>query len=208
MLRTHTNILTIALALKEPRAEDWTSGSNAQSGANLRVTEDTVLVGRLRAQRLVEVLQSPQRGRQPASGRPKYILKIYPNADAPGAQVVARPSKATHAIKAPTKSRIPWFLLASLAEAVTDEYLRQQRSILAQLDREIDSLEVQLRSTRDRSEKKRLADALQTVLYADENLEAEIVKRLHAKIANSEHLYSHYVECVDWESRSTFQKNT
>jgi hypothetical protein len=188
--------MTIAVALKEPVPEDWISGSRMQTGANLRVTEDTALVGRLRAQRLAEVLQAPQRGRQPASGRPKYILKLYPNADAPAPAGTAR--KQMHAPLDGSKTRIPWFLLASLAEAVADEYRRQRSSIAAQLDRDVDSLEVQLRSTRDRTEKKRLADALQTALHADENLEAEIAKRINAKIAHSDQPYSRYVDSIDW----------
>ena len=81
--RPASNLLTIAMALKEPIDRDWTSGSKRQTGTNLRVTEDTALANRLRVRGLAEVLQAPTRGRQPATGRPKYILKLYPNADAP-----------------------------------------------------------------------------------------------------------------------------
>jgi hypothetical protein len=196
------------MALKEPEREDWISGSTTQTEVNIRVTEDPALVGRLRAQRLAEVLQAPQRGRQPASGRPKYILKIYPNADAPATPAAARTVKPLRAATSGTKARMPWFLLAPLAEAVTDEYRRQRSSISAQLDREVDSLEAQLRSTRDRTEKKRLADALQTALQADESLEAEIAKRLYARIADSEQPYSRYVESIDWLSIPTPSNGT
>jgi hypothetical protein len=61
------------MALKEPIERDWLSDTIRQTGANLRATDDTALAGRLRAQGLAEVLQAPQRGKPPASGRTKYI---------------------------------------------------------------------------------------------------------------------------------------
>lgn len=197
--RPASNLLTIAMALKEPIDRDWTSGSKRQTGTNLRVTEDTALANRLRVRGLAEVLQAPTRGRQPASGRPKYILKLYPNADAP------KPVSASKAIRRmPTSSngkRIPWYLLASLAEAAVMEWNRQRSTVSKQIDEEIESIEAQLRSTRDRLEKKRLADSLQTALHADENLDAEITKRVYTKLANSHEAYSDYVDAVDWAAR-------
>jgi hypothetical protein len=165
-----------------------------------RVTVDAALVAHLRSQRPAEVLQAPQRGRQPASGRPKYILKLYPNADAPTVPATTTRAKQMRRAALASRARIPWFLLAPLAEAVSDEYRRQRSSISAQLDREVESLETQLRSTRDRIEKRRLADALQTALHADEDLEAELAKRLYAKIANSDQSYSLYVDAIDWSN--------
>jgi hypothetical protein len=185
------------MALKEPTDTDWSHGSKKQTGSHLRVTEDTALASRLRIGGLAEILQSPQRGRQPASGRPKYILKIYPNADAPR----AANTKPVRRTIVGDRKRIPWFLLASLAEAAVTEWKRQRSTVQKQLDEEIESVEAQLRSTRDRSEKKRLADALQTALHADENLEMEITKRVYAKLANSHEAYSHYVDAVDWAAQ-------
>ncbi|HEY1429445.1 MAG TPA: hypothetical protein VGF18_07720 [Candidatus Tumulicola sp.] len=185
------------MALKEPADNDWTAGTKKQSGTNLRVTEDTALANRLRIGGLAEFLQSPQRGRQPASGRPKYILKLYPNADAPQ-PASARPARRH--VSGDGK-RIPWHMLASLAEAAVTEWNRQRSTVQKQLDEEIESVEAQLRSTRDRAEKKRLADALQTALHADENLEAEITKRVYAKLANSHESYADYVDAVDWSAR-------
>jgi hypothetical protein len=189
--------MTIAMALKEPVDGDWTPGTKKLSGTNLRATEDTALANRLRIGGLAEFLQSPQRGRQPATGRPKYILKLYPNADAPRAAGVRAPRR--HPVG--DGKRIPWYLLASLAEATVTEWNRQRSTVQKQLDEEIESVEAQLRSTRDRSEKKRLADALQTALHADENLEGEITKRVYAKLANSNESYADYVDAVDWSAR-------
>jgi hypothetical protein len=195
--RPAINLLTIAMALKEPADADWTPGAKKQTGTNLRVTEDTALANRLRIGGLAEFLQSPQRGRQPASGRPKYILKVYPNADAPH----TANTKPVRRMVVGDGKRIPWYLLASFAEAAVTEWNRQRSTVQKQLDEEIDSIEAQLRSTRDRAEKKRLADALQTALHADENLEAEITKRVYTKLANSHESYSHYVDAVDWSAR-------
>jgi hypothetical protein len=195
--RSPINLLTIAMALKEPADGDWTAGTKKQTGTNLRVTEDTALANRLRIGALAEFLQSPQRGRQPASGRPKYILRVYPNADAPQ----AAGAKPTRRAVVGDGKRIPWYLLASFAEAAVTEWNRQRSTVQKQLDEEIDSIEAQLRSTRDRAEKKRLADALQTALHADENLESEITKRVYTKLANSNESYSHYVDAVDWAAR-------
>jgi hypothetical protein len=199
--RPHTNLLTIALALKEPVDHDWISETTKATGIHLRATEDSALVARLRAQRLASVLQAPQRGRQPMSGRPKYILKIFPNADAP-----MTPSTSQKTLKAGFSSssgskRIPFYLLASLAQATVTEWAKQRSNFSRQLDQEISSLESQLLSTRDRTEKKRLADALQTALHADEDIDAEIAKRVYAKIANSEEAYSDFADAVDWNAR-------
>jgi hypothetical protein len=54
---------------------------------------------------------------------------------------------------------IPWFLLASLAEAAMDEYRRQRRSMSAQLDREVGSLET-VAFERRSNRKEAIADAL------------------------------------------------
>lgn len=50
-------------------------------------------------------------------------------------------------------------------------------------------------------EKKRLADALQTALHADENLEGEIAKRVYTKLSTSHEPYSKYVDLIDWSAR-------
>ncbi|HEY1682887.1 MAG TPA: hypothetical protein VGF98_14670 [Candidatus Tumulicola sp.] len=97
--------------------------------------------------------------------------------------------------------RIPWYLLLLFAQAAAGEWSKQRSTISKQLDEEIESLEAQLRSTKDRSEKKRLADALQTALHADENLDAEINKRVYARLANSHEPYAEYVNAVDWLAR-------
>jgi hypothetical protein len=186
------------MALKEPVERDWLSDTIRQTGANLRATDDTALAGRLRAQGLAEVLQAPQRGKPPPSGRTKYILKLYPNADAP------RVATKSHVLKRPSArgvKRIPWYLLLLFAQAAAGEWSKQRSTISKQLDEEIESLEAQLRSTKDRSEKKRLADALQTALHADENLDAEINKRVYARLANSHEPYAEYVNAVDWLAR-------
>ena len=85
--RPKMDLLATAMALKEPEEKDWIAGAKPQTGTNLRVTSDTELTSRLRGGGFVEVLQAPQRGRQPATGRPKYILKVYPNADGPAAPI-------------------------------------------------------------------------------------------------------------------------
>jgi hypothetical protein len=194
------DLLAIAMALPEPTERDWVPGASRQTGTNLRVTADTAVAAQLRTARLVEVLQAPQRGRAPAAGRIKYILKVYPNADAPATQPTQGNGRRSIAVG--KGKRIPWYLLASLAEAALNEYRRQQSSISKQLDEEVASIEVQLRSTNDRMEKKRLADALQTALHADERLDAEIAKRVYAKLANSEEEYSRYVDAIDWNVRT------
>jgi hypothetical protein len=200
--RPHTNILTIALALKEPMDSDWIAGTTKSNGSDLRTTEDSALVGRLRAQRLASVLQAPQRGRQPPTGRPKYIFKIFPNADAP--MLPSTSPKTLKTTNSPSSSglkRIPFYLLASLAQAAVAEWTKQRANFSRQLDQEISSLESQLLSTRDRNEKKRLADALQTALHADEDVDAVIAKRVYAKLANAGETYSTFVDAVDWNAR-------
>jgi hypothetical protein len=196
--RTPVDLLAIAMALKEPVDSDWVAGSKRQTGTNLRVTADTEFANRLRISGFAEFLQSPQRGRQPATGRPKYILKIYPNADAPAAALGQRAPKRIPASKS---KRIPWYLLISLTEAAAAEWKRQRATISKQLDQEIDSIEAQLRSTKDRLEKKRLADALQTALHADDNLESEISKRVYTKLSTSHEPFSKFVDLVDWSAR-------
>lgn len=198
--RSHNNILTIALALREPSNSDWTASARPETATNLRVTEDTALVARLRAQRLAEVLQAPARGRQPITGRPKYIVRLHPNADAPvtstGPRRIRKRASVVNGV-----ARIPFHLLASFAEAALSEWTRQRAGISRELEQEITRLESELMSTRDRNEKKRIADALQTALHADESLDAAIAKRVYTKLANSEKAYSAYVEAVDWSAR-------
>ncbi|HEY5425876.1 MAG TPA: hypothetical protein VIJ77_04925 [Candidatus Tumulicola sp.] len=192
------DLLATAMALKEPEEKDWIAGAKPQTGTNLRVTADTELTSRLRGGGFVEVLQAPQRGRQPATGRPKYILKVYPNADAPAAPIAQRIARRAPIGK---NKRIPWYLLVPITEAAVAEWKKQRATIAKQLDQEVDSLETQLRSTRDRMEKKRLADALQTALHADENLEGEIAKRVYTKLSTSHEPYSKYVDLIDWSAR-------
>jgi hypothetical protein len=187
------------MALKEPGPKDWVPGSKAQTGSNLRVTADTELANRLRGGGYAEFLQAPNRGRQPATGRPKYILKIHPNADAPAAITAIKVARKEPARK---DKRIPWYVLSPLTAAAVVEWKKQRATIAKQLDQEIDSIESRLRSTKDRAEKKRLADALQTALHADENLEAEILKRVYTKLAQSDEPYAQYVNLVDWAART------
>jgi hypothetical protein len=200
--RPHTNLLTIALALKEPIDSDWIAGTTKSTGTDLRTTEDSALVGRLRAQRLASVLQAPLRGRQPPTGRPKYIFKVFPNADAPVLPPASpKTLKANQSPSSSSLKRIPFYLLASLAQAAVAEWTKQRTNFSRQLDQEISSLESQLLSTRDRSEKKRLADALQTALHSDEDVDAVIARRVYAKLANSGEPYSTFVDAVDWNAQ-------
>jgi hypothetical protein len=196
-IRNQSNLLTTALSLDEPNDKDWVIGAKPQTGTNLRVTTDTALVSRLRAAGVAEVLQAPPRGRAPASGRPLYILRIHPNADAPNLIDRHTSKRAT-----PKKrNRIPYFLLVPIIEAASAEWRRQRSTISAQVDQEIESIEAQLRSTKDRVAKKRLADALQTALHADETLDAEIAKRVYTKLSNSDEAYSRYVDLIDWSAQ-------
>jgi hypothetical protein len=189
------DLLAIAMALPEPVDKDWIPGATRLSGTSLRVTPDTALVAHLRTGGLVEVLQAPPRGRAPAIGRPNYIVKLYPNADAPQSIVNRRATRRTPGAKG---KRIPYYVLAPLTQAAVTEWRKQRETIGDQLDKEIESLETQLRSTKDRMEKKRLADAVQTALHADEHLDSEIAKRVYTKLSNSDEPYSRYVDIIDW----------
>lgn len=146
-------------------------------GATLRVSEDTTLVARLRSQRLAEVLQAPSRGRQSVTGRPRYIINVY-------VPMLHSYHRVSEDIKTLTvRKRVqahPVLPLASIAEAALTEWTKQKSRFSKNVEQEIVSLESQLSSTKDRNEKKCIADALQTALHADERTDTEIAKRVYA----------------------------
>jgi hypothetical protein len=57
--RSNNNILTVGLVLREPSESDWIAEARPETATNIRVTEDTALVARLRTQRLAEVRKRP-----------------------------------------------------------------------------------------------------------------------------------------------------
>jgi len=180
-------------------AKDFVEGVRVQTASNIVKTADTDLATKLIVLRFAEKLQGPKRGRQPASGTPLYILKIFPNRDAPVPTPTAGQNKAQALINRAPK--IPWFMLLPLAEAGIAESKKQRSTIAKQLDSEIDSLETQLRSTKDRTEKKRLADALQTALSAEDDIDAEILRRVQRKLSGSNEPFSQFVDSVDWTAQ-------
>ncbi|HEY1680429.1 MAG TPA: hypothetical protein VGF98_02170 [Candidatus Tumulicola sp.] len=46
-----------------------------------------------------------------------------------------------------------------------------------------------------------MADALQTALHSDEDVDAVIARRVYAKLANSGEPYSTFVDAVDWNAQ-------
>jgi len=194
--RIKANLRTLAVALPVTTVKDW-RGGKPLTGPDIRTTLDAGLVAKLKAGGYAEVLQAPQRGRRPAGGKPSYILRVHPNGDGP--------ATATHLSRAPKRTatrqsarKIPWTILVALTEAGIAESKKQRQTIGKQLDHEIDELETKLRSTKDRTEKKRLADLLQTTLHTEDDLEGEILRRVHRALSQSEEPFSRYVDLVDW----------
>jgi hypothetical protein len=188
----------VATELPAPTLRDWVKGK-PQTGPNIKRTEDTELANRLRLAGYAEFLQAPKRGKQPASGRPCYILKIYPDQNAPAAAAAPRPANTRYGTVNPKKSGLlPWYVLVPLAEAGISESKKQRSTIAKSLKEEKLELKRRLAMTDDDFEEQRLLDAIQTNKAKTQNIEQEILNRVARALSQSDEPYSGYVDLVDW----------